>query len=173
MINWPINTFHLAVTCAPCFPRVLLICSDSESVQHRWGLMAVCKFPEERVNKVHKQPATSANLQDYGVKTHVHQDTRVINCRAAHSGQGHGDGVHQRLWEKCKREGPMQKGPGRCHSSFPGSLRPQPEGQAAPDKESSPSRYLAPHLLPSWYTHSPPGAPPASQVAHCTSVSFL
>lgn len=46
----------------------------------------------------------------------------------------------------------MQKGPGRCHSSFPGSLRPQPKVQAAPNKESSPSRYSAPYPLPTWYT---------------------
>lgn len=66
--------------------------------------MAVCKFLEERVNKVHKQPATSANLQDYGVKSHVHQDTRVINCRAAHSGQ------RSRGWHPPKTMGKMQKG---------------------------------------------------------------
>lgn len=65
--------------------------------------MAVCKFPEERVNKVHKQPATSANLQDYGVKTHVHQDTRVINCRAAHSGQ-RSRGWHPKTGKNAKEK---------------------------------------------------------------------
>lgn len=88
-------------------PGVLLICSDSEPVQHRWGLMAVCKFPEERVNKVLKQPATSANLQDCGVKTQVHQDsgqssllrakvTRMVSTK-------------QRLWETCKGKDPCKR----------------------------------------------------------------
>lgn len=71
--------------------------------------MAVCKFPEERVNEVHKQPATSANLQDYGVKTHVHQDSQVINCRAAHSGQ-RSRGWHPKLGKMQKRR-PYAKGP--------------------------------------------------------------
>lgn len=76
MINWPIKHISLALdTRHLVSPGIMLICSESEPVQHKWDLTAVCKFPEERGNKVHKQPAASANLQACGVQTQVHQDT--------------------------------------------------------------------------------------------------
>lgn len=88
MINWLIKHISLAHAMRHLVsPGIMLICSEAEPVLHRWDLTAVCKFPEERGNKVHKQPAASANLQDYGVETQVHKTLHPgVTCRVPNQG---------------------------------------------------------------------------------------